>query len=128
VKRKPPTLLGIHGLVFSSAEPEALAKAWSRLTGLAVLRHSGSEIVLGGPELFVTVRRARWKAAGADALEEVHLAAEEIGKTGRKSQEDSLGGDSWSCALGPVTLVVREFRRPPAGNWRRRRPRIDSAT
>lgn len=124
MRSKPPALLGVHGLVFSSTEPDALAKRWSRLTGLRVLRRTRREIVLGGPELFVTVRRAGGKAAGADVLEEVHLAVDEIGTTGRESQEDALGGDSWSRALGPLVLFVREFRRPPSKAWRRRRPAV----
>jgi hypothetical protein len=128
MKKKPPTLLGVHGLVFSSAKPEALSRRWSRLTGLRILRRSRREIVLGGPELFVTVRRAAGKSVSADALEEVHLGVEDIGATGRRSGKYSLGGESWSRSLGPLLLFVREFRRPPAGNWRRRRPRIDSAT
>ena len=124
MKKKAPSLLGVHGLVFSSAEPEALAKRWSRLTGLGVLRRSRREIVLGGPELFVTIRRAVGKSAPADSIEEVHLAVEEIGATGRKSEKDSLGGESWSRTLGSLVLFVREFRRPPARNWRRRRPAV----
>lgn len=123
-KTKRPTLLGVHGLVFSTAEPEALAEEWSRLTGLPVFRRSRREIVLGGPELFVTVRRTHGKPAGADSLEEVHLAVEEIAATGRKSRKDALGGDSWSRVLGSVVLVVREFRRSPSKTWRRRRPAV----
>ena len=124
MKRKQPTLLGVHGLVFSAAEPEALAKKWSGLTGLPVFQRKRREIVLGRPELFVTVRRARGKPAGADSLEEVHLAVEQILATGRKSRKDALGGDSWSRTVGSVVLVVREFRRPPAKAWRRRRPAV----
>lgn len=124
MKNKAPSLLGVHGLVFSSVEPEALAKRWSRLTGLGVLRRSRREIVLGGPELFVTIRRAVAKSAPADSIEEVHLAVEEIGGTGRKSEKDSLGGESWSRTLGSLVLFVREFRRPPARKWRRRRPAV----
>lgn len=124
MKKKRPSLLGVHGLVFSSAEPEALAKRWSRLTGLGVLRSSRREIVLGGPELFVAIRRAVGKAPPAESIEEVHLAVEEIGATGRRSERDSLGGESWSRTLGSLVLFVREFRRPPARKWRRRRPAV----
>jgi hypothetical protein len=124
MKKKRATLLGVHGLVFTSTEPDALAKEWSRLTGLRVLRRSRREVVLGGPELFVSVRRARRGSVGPDSLEEVHLAVEAISSTGRKSRRDALGGDSWSRALAPIVLVVREFRRPPAKAWRRRRPAV----
>jgi hypothetical protein len=124
MKNKKPTLLGVHGLVFSAADEKALAEKWSRLTGLPVFRRNRREIVLGGPELFVTVRRARAKPAGADSLQEVHLAVEEIAATGRESRKDALGGDSWSRAVGSVVLVVREFRRPPSKTWRRRRPAV----
>ena len=121
-RSKGPELLGIHGLVFSSADPNALAKRWSELTGSTPLRRSRREIVLGGPELFVTVRRS--KKGSADVLEEVHLAVEEIGSTRRAAREDALGGDSWSRKVGEFVLVVREFRRAPARPWRRRRPPV----
>lgn len=116
---RDPGLLGIHGLVFSSADPGAFAERWSALTGLTALRRSRREIVLGGAELFVAVRKA--KAGSADVLEEVHLGVEEIAVTGRKRREDALGGDSWSRRAGTFDLVVRQFRRPPAKAWRRRR-------
>lgn len=112
-------LLGFHGLVLSSADPDALAGRWERLTGLRPLRRSRREVVLGGPELFVIVRRAR--AGSADALEEVHLAVDDIAATGRKGVPDALGGDSWSRRVGDSVLVVRRFRRPPARSWLRRR-------
>lgn len=112
-------LLGVHGLVFSSADPDNLAALWERLTGLAPMRRSRREIVLGGPELFVIVRKGR--KASFDALEEVHMAVEDVRATGKKSVEDALGGDSWSRSLGAFDLVVRQFRRPPAKAWRRRR-------
>ncbi|HZI65752.1 MAG TPA: hypothetical protein VFF17_04235 [Thermoanaerobaculia bacterium] len=115
-------LLGVHGLVFSSPDPDALASRWKKLTGLAPLRRSRREVVLGGPELFVIVRRGA-KAAG-DALEEVHVAVEEIGATGKKGSEDALGGDSWSRSAGSFDVVVRQFRRPPGRAWRRRRAAV----
>lgn len=115
-------LLGVHGLVFSSADPNALAARWEELTGLRPLRRSRREIVLGGPELFVTVRKAR--KSSADALEEVHVAVQEIAATRRKAKGDALGGDSWTRSVGAFELVVRQFRRPPAKAWRRRRPAV----
>jgi hypothetical protein len=111
-KKLRPEPLGIHGLVFSSARPASLARRWIELTGLKPLRRSRSEIVLGGPELFVVVRKRR--AISATRLEEVHIAVEEIAVTRRKTLPDPLGGDSWKRMLGDLALVVREFRRPPA--------------
>lgn len=116
---RDPGLLGIHGLVFSSADPSAFAERWSALAGLTALSRSRREIVLGGPELFVTVRKA--KAGSADSLEEVHLAVEKIAATRKERREDALGGDSWSRSVGAFDLVVRQFRRPPRRAWRRRR-------
>lgn len=121
-RKKVPELLGIHGLVFSSADPSALAERWSSLTGSTALRRSRREIVLGGPELFVIVRRS--KKGSADALEEVHLAVEDLAATRRKSTKDPLGGDSWSRRVGDFVLVVRQFRRPPSASWRRRRDSV----
>ena len=118
-RSKGPELLGIHGLVFSSADPNALAERWSELTGSTPLRRSRRDIVLGGPELFVTVRRS--KKGSADSLEEVHMAVEEIGPTRKAAREDALGGDSWSRRVGEFVLVVRQFRRPPSRSWRRPR-------
>lgn len=121
-RSKGPELLGLHGLVFSSADPNALVDRWSELTGVTPLRRSRREIVLGGPELFVIVRRS--KKGSADSLEEVHLAVEEIAPTRKAAREDALGGDSWSRKIGEFVLVVREFRRAPARPWRRRRPPV----
>ena len=115
-------LLGVHGIVLSSADPAALAARWRKLTGLAPLSRSRREIVLGGPELFVIVRKNR--GASTDALEEVHLAVEDIAATRRKAARDALGGDSWSRSVGAFDLVVRQFRRPPGKAWRRRRAAV----
>jgi hypothetical protein len=121
-RRKDAGLLGVHGLVLSSADPDGLAARWRNLTGLTPLRRSRREIVLGGPELFVIVRRS--KKGSADALEEVHLAVEEIGATGKKAKPDAMGGNSWSRKAGGFDLVVRQFRRRPASAWRRRRAAV----
>ena len=116
-----PTLLGFHGLVFRSADPPALARRWRELTSLALLKSSAREVTLGGPELFVTVRRGR--RGSPDTLEEVHLAAEEVSATRRKTAADGLGGESWSRRVGSIELVVRELSRAPARSWRpKRRP------
>ncbi|HVE66354.1 MAG TPA: hypothetical protein VNC59_07220 [Thermoanaerobaculia bacterium] len=115
-------LLGVHGIVLSSPDPEALAARWQTLTGLVPLRRSRREIVLGGPELFVVVRRGR--RTSTDTVLEVHLAVEDIAATRRKSTRDALGGDSWSRSVGAFDLVVRQFRRPPAKAWRRRRAAV----
>lgn len=82
------------------------------------LRRSRREIVLGGPELFVIVRKGR-----ADAVEELRLAVKEIAATRRRTRPDQLGDDSWEKSPGAFSLVVREFRRPPSSRWRRTRSR-----
>lgn len=115
-RRPPPKLLGIHGVVLRSADPTALARRWTELTGMEPLRRSRREIVLGGPELFVILRKG-----GADAVEELHLAVKEIAATRRRTRPDPLGGDSWEKSLGAFSLIVREFRRPPSLRWRRKR-------
>lgn len=112
-------LLGFHGLVFRSADPRRLAEEWRSLSGIGPLRKTREGYVLGGPELFVIVRKGR--AASADTLDEVHLAIENVAATRRKTVEDPLGGDSWSRRLGSLDLVVRQFQRAPSGSWRRKR-------
>jgi hypothetical protein len=120
VRRKAkPELLGIHGIVFRSADPPADARRWTEITGLEPLRRTRREIVLGGPELFVVVRKATPRSV--EGLEEVHLAVEDIGVTRRKASPDPLGGDSWKKRLSGFDLVMRQFRRPPARIWRRKR-------
>lgn len=118
-KDRESGLLGFHGLVFSSPDPTALARRWEELTGLRPLRRSRREVVLGGPELFVVVRRAR--PGSPESLDEVHLAVDELAATGRRGEPDALGGDSWSRRAGASVLVVRQFRRPPGRKWVRRR-------
>jgi hypothetical protein len=110
--------LGIHGVVLRSADPAALARRWTELTGMEPFRRSRREIVLGGPELFVIVRKGR-----ADAVEELHLAVKKIAAGGRRTRPDPLGGDSWEKSLGAFSLIVREFRRPPSARWRKTRRR-----
>lgn len=122
VRRKNAVPLGFHGLVFRSANPRRLAEEWRSLSGLGPLRKTRGGYVLGGPELFVIVRKGR--AASADALEEVHLAVENAAETRRKTAEDPLGGDSWSRRLGTFELVVRQFQRAPSASWRRKRPPV----
>ncbi len=121
-RRSAAAVLGFHGLVFRSANPRRLAEEWRSLTGLGPLRKTRGGYVLGGAELFVIVRKGR--AASADALEQVHLAVEDVAATRRKTAEDPLGGDSWSRRLGSLELVVRQFQRPPSGPWRRKRPPV----
>jgi hypothetical protein len=120
-KAKPVAaeLLGFHGVVFRSADPAALARRWTELTGLEPLRKSRREIVLGGPELFVVLRKAA--RSEAEGLAELHIAVKEIDVPRRKARPDPLGGDSWGKTLGGFDLVVRQFRRPPARGWRRKR-------
>jgi hypothetical protein len=111
-------MLGVHGLVFRSDDPRRLAERWQSLSGLRPLRRTGGRYVLGGPEFFVIVRKGR----APDALEEVHLAVENIAATRKKTARDALGGDSWSRRVGAFELVVRQFQRPPAASWRPKRP------
>jgi hypothetical protein len=115
-------LLGFHGLAFRSADPRGLAERWRSVSGLEPLRKTRDGYVVGGPELFVIVRKGR--ASFPDALEEVHLAVKDVAATRRKTGKDALGGDSWSRSLGSFDLFVRQFQRPPAPSWRRRRPPI----
>ena len=118
-RKAKPELLGIHGIVFRSADPPADARRWTELTGLTTLRKTRREIVLGGPELFIVLRRAT--RTSAEGLEEIHLAVKDIALTRRKSSPDPLGGDSWRKHLSDIELVMRQFRRPPAPAWRRKR-------
>jgi hypothetical protein len=111
-------LLGFHGVVLRSTDPASLARRLTQLTGLEPLRKSRREIVLGGPELFVVLRRA--VRSEAEGLAELHVAVREISVGRRKARPDPLGGDSWSENLDGFDLVVRRFRRPPARTWRRR--------
>ncbi|MFN2387972.1 MAG: hypothetical protein ABR576_17100 [Thermoanaerobaculia bacterium] len=120
MRKRQAELLGFHGLVLGSSEPEALARRWRDWTGLPVLRRSRREIVLGhGPELFVTIRRLR--RGQPDRVEEAHLAVKELAATRRRGDPDPLGGDSWRRPAGPLDLVVRELARPPAASWRKKR-------
>jgi hypothetical protein len=117
-----PEVLGLHGIVFSTPDPEALAARLQDLLGLPALRRTRSEIVLGsGPECFLAIRR-RAHSGGA-SLEEIHVAVSDISRARRRTLPDPLGGDSWSRNISDrLTLTVREFRHPPRGKWRRRRP------
>jgi hypothetical protein len=118
--KRQTELLGFHGLVLGSSDPDALARLWAELTGLPVLRRSRREIVLGhGPELFVTIRRIR--RGEPDRVEEAHLAVKELAGTRRRGAADALGGDSWRRPAGPVGLVVRELARPPGAGWGQKR-------
>lgn len=120
MKKRPPDLLGFHGLVLGSPEPEALAARWAELTGLPALRRSRREVVLGsGPELFVTIRRLR--RGEPERILEAHLAVRELAKTRRKGKPDALGGDSWRRRAGALDLVVRELARSPGAGWRKKR-------
>ena len=118
-RKARPELLGFHGLVLRSADPAALARRFTELTGLEPLRKSDREIVLGGPELFVVLRKPA--LSEADGLVELHLAVKEIDVLRGKAQPDPLGGDSWKKTLGGFDLVLRQFRRPAAPSWRRKR-------
>ncbi len=122
IARRSAAALGFHGLAFRSANPRRLAEEWRSLSGLGPLRKTRGGYVLGGPELFVIVRKGR--AGSTDTLEEVHLAVENVAATRRKTAEDPLGGDSWSRRLGIFELVVRQFQRAPSGSWRRKRPPV----
>jgi hypothetical protein len=118
-RKEKPELLAIHGAVLGAPDPAALARRLAALTGLEPLRRTRDEVVLGGPELFVIVRKRARSSAGA--LEEIHVAVKEIGATRRKATPDPLGGDSWKRTAGDFVLVVRQFRRPPSRRWRRKR-------
>lgn len=118
--KRETEILGFHGLVFRSADPERTAKEWRAMLGLPVLRRQRGEIVLGaGPELFVRILKGR--RGEAEGLVEIHAAVEEISATGRKSAPDPLGGDSWSRAAGETRVWVRQFRRAPSAAWRKKR-------
>ena len=120
MKKRQPDLLGFHGLVLGSTDPQALAVRWQELTGLPVLRRSRREFVLGhGPELFVTIRRLR--RGEPDRLLEAHLAVKDLAKTRRSGEPDALGGDSWRRRAGSLDLVLRELARPPGAGWRKKR-------
>jgi hypothetical protein len=120
MKPKRAELLGFHGLVLGSSDPDALARVWMELTDLPVLRRSRREIVLGnGPELFVAIRRLRRGAP--DRLEEAHLAVRDLAGTRRRGAPDALGGNSWRRRAGALDLVVRELERPPGAAWRKKR-------
>ncbi|MEP6800932.1 MAG: VOC family protein [Acidobacteriota bacterium] len=121
---KEPTPLGFHGLTVRARDPEALAETWRALLGWEVLRRRRGVIVLGaGPELFVEIRLpSRGKPEG---VEEVHLAVKNLDRSRRRSRPDRLGGDSWTRPLTDlVSLTVREFRRAPAPQWRKRRRKV----
>jgi hypothetical protein len=111
-----PQLLGFHGLVVETSEPEMDARRWASRTGLPVLFRGKREIVLGeGPELFVCLRRAR----GPMRITEAHLAVR--GLSPRGASADALGGDSCRVAMGEILLALREFRRAPSRRWKPRR-------
>ncbi|HEY6064918.1 MAG TPA: hypothetical protein VIY96_02110 [Thermoanaerobaculia bacterium] len=116
-RKQKPELLGVHGIVLASADPAKLARRWTALTGLEPLRRTRREILLGGPALFVLIRKV---AGSTDRIEEVHLAVKEIAVTRRKTNRDPVGGDSWKKSLGDLEVVMRQFRRAPARTWRRR--------
>ncbi len=89
----------------------ALAEEWRSLSGLGPLRKTRGGYVLGGPELFVIVRKGR--AASADTLEEVHLAVEDVAATRRKTAGGSARGE----------LVV-----PPPRDLRARRSPVSAGS
>jgi hypothetical protein len=126
VKRMGSTPLAFHGIVIRSRDPKALARRLRAVLGWRVLRETAREIVLGdGPELFVTIRRAALRRAGRDAVEgveEIHLAVKDIRRARRKTEEDALGGDSFSAEVAPgLTLAVRELKRAATKSWVKRR-------
>ena len=114
---------GFHGIVVRASDPEACARRWTELAGFSVLRRSRSEIVLGaGPELFVSIRRAR--AGELPGILELHLAVEKLRATRRRGEKDALGGISWRRELTDgVALVVREFTEAPKPRWKKPRPK-----
>jgi len=115
VKREP---LGFHGVTIGCPDPAGAARKWRALVGFPVLRRSADEVILGaGPELFVRFRRR----PGAAAVEELHLAVEEIGAFRRPSAADPLGGRSFVRDAPGAALVVRQLERAPAGRWKKRR-------
>jgi len=124
VKRTAPTPLAFHGIGIRARDPEALARRLRRLLGWDVLRRTSREVVLGGgPELFIAIRRG--SPGGTEGVDELHLAVEGIPRSRRKTEEDPLGGDSWSAAIGNgLTLTVREPKRAPARRWVKKRTTV----
>src|SRR4029453_11045325 len=69
-------LLGFQGVVLRSTDPASLARRLTQLTGLEPLRKSRREIVLGGPELFVVLRRA--VRSEAEGLAGLHVGVRQL--------------------------------------------------
>ena len=116
--------IAFHGVTIRSADPQATARRCRSLLGWRVLRQSSREIVLGeGPELFVSIRRAR--KSEKEGVEEIHLAVEGIATDRRAARPDALGGDSWTRPLADsLALTLREFRSAPAAKWRKKRKKV----
>ena len=113
-------ILGVHGLDLRSDDPEALARRWTTLLRVPVLRRTSREIVLArGPEFFVRIRRATRGAR--TRVTDVHIAIKRE-RHRKDSKLDDLGGDSRTQRLpGGLGLVLREFRGAPRSFWRAKR-------
>ena len=114
-------ILGFHGVVLRTENPEKDARQWRRRMNLRVLHRSAREIVLGqGPEFFVVLRAAR--AGQAEQIEEIHVAVKALRQGGAES--DRLGGRSVSRKAGAIRLVLRQFIGAPRRAWpeKRREP------
>jgi len=120
-KKDRPVPIAFHGITLRARDPEAAARKVAAILGWPMLRSSRNEIVLGdGPELFLRIVRAR--QGESDAVAEIHLAVEKLAKSRRKTAPDPLGGDSRSDQLTEgVALTLREFKRAPAGSWKKPR-------
>ncbi|MCA1581505.1 MAG: hypothetical protein LC796_08960 [Acidobacteria bacterium] len=122
--KKNPTALAFHGLTIRSPDPEALAGKCQALLGWQVLVRGRGRIVLGdGPELFLEIRRGR--RGEPEGVQQIHLAVKHLERGRRAASRDDLGGDSWSRPLTPALgLTLRQFRRAPSPQWRKKRKRV----
>ncbi|HYK43214.1 MAG TPA: hypothetical protein VE007_12560 [Thermoanaerobaculia bacterium] len=120
-KKNAPVPVAFHGIAIRAVDPDAVARRAAAMLGWPVLRRSRAEIILGdGPELFLRIVRAR--RGENEGLAELHLAVEELAKSRRKTVPDPLGGDSRTGELmRGVALTLREFKRAPAGAWKKKR-------